>query len=214
MDTLEALRILRRFNYVATDMFNEVTIARKMLHGGENTYEFSIGEQGDVTYSGGIGDTEQTRALANDLRLFYQQGDIVSFQNVRAVYESCLVDGELARELGALLAAMDKSLDSPLWIAPVGETWTYRRLLETTLYGRVSHVEYKGDSTRAEDYDRTVGAPLFGFAFMRPQFDTAVHAVLRAVKRIRDLNERAIAELLESANTGTFNAGSSDVTNG
>jgi len=75
-----------------------------------------------MEFTGGVGDPQEIRALANDIRFFYQDGDVVSRHSIWKVYESGFIDSDLCRECGVILDRFDRYLSSEAVVNVKGES--------------------------------------------------------------------------------------------
>lgn len=141
-------------------------------------------------------DEESIEALVLTLRLFMQNNDRISLQNMRTIYASV---PDLSALSGECVAACDRlnrllDLDSNLSIEE-GRQLSYREILEIFIYGTYAHVN-EGKRLVVEGIRTTPFFPLFQSCLV-----VAVVAIRQCLEILREINNRALAELQRVAST-------------
>ncbi len=133
---------------------------------------------------------EQVDAFVLTMRLFMQDKDRISLRNVARLYESLRVSEDLKKYYAMHLANLNKFLDGHAFIAIDGDRPTRREVLETVLYGELSHVE----PAKQSRYRAWVANPLAG-GMITFEFVGILQMYIRTLAVMAEINRRALAEL-------------------
>ena len=147
-------------------------------------------------------DAEQVEAFVLTMRLFMQDNDRISIRRVSGLYENLPISEDLKRYFAMNRANLNQSLDRTCMIAINGDHPTLREILETVLYGQLSHLT----ETHRQRYRAWVEAPL-ARGMIDFEFVGVLVLFLRTLAAMAEINRRAVAELERANSPGADKVG-------
>jgi hypothetical protein len=185
------LALLRLYNERATEL-NESSFLRQIRDGPGTTFTLHGGPFRAVRVGGP--EHEAMKAFLLTFRLFLQDRDELSFRKIDERYAEMPVSVGLRVEVAGIRKHVNTYLEQRSPFVIRGEKITRRQLLDVWLHGELAHVnpDKRAVLSRwgvAEDV-----RPLYQF-----EFEVIVTELTQAVFGIRQVNLRAIAELIASA---------------
>jgi hypothetical protein len=149
---------------------------------------------------------ESIKAFVLTLRLFLQNNESISLDNITKLYAKLSVDDELANGINELNSKINIFLDaiSNFYIFHTNTAssnlttykcvYTYRNLLNIFLYGKLAHTNNKKMRIM---YDDLKNRPYFTKAEV--EFIYALKTYLDTIFLIRDINNKALNKLINSS---------------
>ena len=142
---------------------------------------------GPIEDTGERPDPEAVRAFALTFRMFYRDGDEISFREMAELYRGPSVPPDLRDAYRELRDGNNRFLDGELAYTFEGDPIVQRELLEVFLWGGLAHV----NPARRKTYDAwRVDQNLFTLLSVR--FEFVLSQVCNAIRAIRDLNVRLL----------------------
>jgi hypothetical protein len=143
---------------------------------------------------------EAIDAFVLTFRFFIQDNDSISFRILADIYEKTPIDKRLKNDFISLREKINSYLDSnsALPITINEETLTHRKILETIIYGSLSHA----NPEKKKKYDFWMKTPLK--AMIENDFVYSLAILFRAIKAICDVNQKVIEYLKVSENSRTI----------
>jgi len=189
----KTIKALELFNEKAEELLSS-TFAEKML-GGETgvtlNWNYETGEE--VTNFERKGpDKENIKAFILDYRFFIQDNEISSFRNLKALYSSDLLNAKFESRFDSARDALNTYLDthSKFQFDYKGEILNRRKIIDTFIYGGLSHAKKK----KKKLFKEWQSIPPF-FPMIENEFVYSLAKILDVVVYIRNLNLQAIEEL-------------------
>jgi len=132
-------------------------------------------------------DDEAIRAFVLTIRLFQQNGDGISIQQLADIYAEPGVPQDVRVEFDRVCKALNDRLDSNTMFVIDNVHLTRRRVLNTFLYGELAHV----NPNKRVVYEQwqTMG---MAFALMSNEFVVTLGEFFNCVRWIRDINMRLL----------------------
>jgi hypothetical protein len=141
-------------------------------------------EEGGALRATGAGpDAEAMRAFALTFRMFFRDGDGISFREMAEIYEDASIPMALRESFREARDSMNRFLDAETMFNFNGETITNRRLLEVFLYGGHAHM----NPEKRAAYEAWRQVPV-AFMLMEKRFDFTLAQVCSCIRSIRELN--------------------------
>jgi hypothetical protein len=134
---------------------------------------------------------EAIDAFVLTFRFFIQDNEPISFRNLADLYERAPIDKRLKDDFSSLREQINSYLDSnsALRITINEETLTHRKILETIIYGGLSHANFE----KKKKYDFWMKTHLR--AMIENDFVCSLAILFKAIKAICDLNKKVIEYL-------------------
>lgn len=133
-------------------------------------------------------DEEAVRAFVLTFRMFFKDGDGISFREMAAIYDSASVPGNLHDDYRWAREAINQVLDSPTMFNVNGERVTHKRLLDVFLYG--GGLAHANPDKRAV-YQLWSSQPVL-FALMRNEFAVTMAEFFNHVRFVSELNRELL----------------------
>ncbi len=133
---------------------------------------------------------EAVDAFALTLRMFLQNNDVCSIGRLGALYERIPVSELLKQQFADARSQLNSFLDRASSIELQGERLTNRLILDTILYGLLSHTSVKGRAI----VDEWAGDPV-RFKLIYMEFLSIVSEILHFVLWTHEHNLLALSEL-------------------
>jgi hypothetical protein len=131
-------------------------------------------------------DEESVRALVLTVRMFIQDGDGISFREMREIYDEPSVPAELRSRFYVYRDGINEFLDAPpagISLNHNGQDLTRRQILDVVVYGGLSHANPRKRAT----YEQW-RAIVPWFALVWDNFMVTLAALCQCARDIRDLN--------------------------
>jgi hypothetical protein len=184
----DAERRLRTFNQKAEHLNNSRFLAA--VRSGKTSYRWlGLGGSG-VRAERNLPHQEEIEAFVLTLRMFVQDRDGISIRAVATLYERLPLPRALIEEVQKIRSDLNAFLDGLTPFVLQGEALTRRRVMDTMLYGGLSHV----DPTKQPEYERWRRDELL-FTAIEAEFVDIVCVVTQAVFWVRQANLRASEHL-------------------
>ena len=133
---------------------------------------------------------DEVDAFVLTLRLFRQNNDRISLNNVGKLYESLPISAELKKHYEMHRANLNEFLDAHTFIAIDGDRPTKREVFETVLYGHLAHLELP----KQERYRKWMVNPVAG-SMIEFEFVGVLDMFRRTLSVMAEIHRRALKEL-------------------
>jgi len=148
---------------------------------------------------------EAIEAFVHTFRYFIQDNEISSLRMMADHYRDAPIDNSLKKEFADVRKQINDFLDgkSDFPIDYNGEVLTRRRIMDTFVYGGLSHAtdsNTKRISEKKKLYDAWMGIPPFR-PLIENEFVYTLANILDALVHIKSLNEKALAQLKSAKGT-------------
>lgn len=184
---------LNLFNEKAGELLSS-TFAKKMLEGETGftlNWNYETGEE--VTNFERRGpDKENIKAFILDYRFFIQDNEKSSFRNLKEIYSFNLLSTKFENRFDSARNALNNYLDthSKFQFDYNGEILTRRKIIDTFIYGGLSHA----NETKEKLFKEWQSIPPF-FPMIENEFVYSLAKILDVIAFIKNLNSEAIEEL-------------------
>jgi hypothetical protein len=128
-------------------------------------------------------DDEAVRAFTLTFRMFFRDGDGISFREIAEIYDAASIPAALRDDYRWAREAIDQFLDGPTMFEVNQERITRRRLVEVFLYGGIAHM----NPEKRKAYELWRGNPVL-FAMMENEFAVALAEFFNHVRFVREVN--------------------------
>lgn len=189
----EAIDILNLF-VEKVERLQSSSLIRTLLKNGSRLV-FSWTDQSGIlrtTLSGPH--TEQVDAFVLTIRLFMQDNDRISIRNAAKLHDSLPVSADLNKYFAMHRANLNQFLEGHSMIGIDGDRPTRREVLETVIYGHLSHL----DQAKRQRYQAWMANPMAG-SVIDFEFVGVLDMFLRTLVVMAEINRRAVAELVADA---------------
>jgi len=137
-------------------------------------------------------DEESIDAFVTTFRLFIQDNDRLSLQNVSKLYSNPSISKDLKDEYKRVRQKINNYLNSEISLFNFnGKKYTYREILEIYIYGGISHT----NEAKTEQY-KALMSHIIAKNFFDNEFVNVLANLYEALAYIKILNEKAINQLL------------------
>ena len=192
-DKEKAIYALKLFNEKAEELLSS-TFARKMLEGetGFNLH-WNWETENEITNFERKGpDKENIKAFILDYRFFIQDNEKSSFRNLKEIYSSNLLSAKFESRFDSARDALNNYLDthSKFQFDYKGEILTRRKIIDTFIYGGLSHA----NETKENLFKEWQSIPPF-FPMIENEFVYSLAKILDPIAFMKNLNLEAIEEL-------------------
>lgn len=133
---------------------------------------------------------EAIDAFVLTFRFFIQDNEKSSFRNMAAIYEGLPISEEKKGNFKEARTYINDVLDSKTFLNIDGLTLTYRHILETFIYGGLSHA----NENKKKEYDLWMLNP-FSNQILTNEFVYILGHLFSVISYIRNLNTEVIKEL-------------------
>jgi hypothetical protein len=185
--TKEAIRKLRLFNEKAQLLQKSRFVQMVFTEGSGVTVSYKQGQPLRVVKRGA--DHEALAAFALTFRFFLQKSDGISLEQIEGLYQSLDVPEDVRSSLTENRKALNGFLDSASELALNGQSITFRDVLETFIYGNLSHV----NRGKEEVYKVWQAGPLV--LVLEGYFETVLAEVLKFILWLASMNAETIQRL-------------------
>ena len=135
-DEIERLRLFIE----KVERVQSLSLVRTLVETGSKLTLSWTQQSGALQLAAAGPDAEQIDAFVLTMRLFTQDNDRISLRNMSKVLENLPVSEELNRHFAMHRSNLNQSLDSPCMLSINGDHPTRLEVLNTVLYGHLSHV--------------------------------------------------------------------------
>jgi len=136
-------------------------------------------------------DDEAIDASVLTFRFFIQDNEKSSFQNLASIYDALPISEEKKNNFKEARAYINKELDSTSFLNIDGMTLTYRHILETFIYGGLSHA----NENKKKEYDIWMLNP-FSNQIVTNEFVYILGHIFSVIFYMRNLNTEVIKEFV------------------
>jgi hypothetical protein len=183
---------LRLFNEKAARLENSGLVKGLLAHGMRFTIEM---QPSSTKYSLEDFDQDVIDAFVLNYRFFSQDNEPISFRNMAEFYEGLPIDEAKKQGFKQIRQKLNDFLDAPSGFGINNDVHTYRRIVETCVYGGLAHA----NKPKKLEYDGWMRTP--GMAQMiLYEFNSALVQILNSIVEAAALNDEAIKELEEMSN--------------
>jgi hypothetical protein len=191
----DAQRRLRLFNDKAAHLNKSRFLAA--VRSGKTTYRWLSRPGPGMHAERNLPHQEEIEAFVLTLRMFVQDRDGISVRAMAALYERLPVPQALIEEVRQIRTDLNGFLDGLSPFVLQGESLTRRRIMDTMLYGGLTHV----DPSKQAEYERWRADQLL-FTAIEAEFVDIICEVTQAVFWIRQANLRALEHLAQESPSG------------
>lgn len=183
----DELYALRLFNEKAAKLESGGFVKGLLAHG----LRLTIDMQPHVTTYNLEGlDQDSIDAFVLNYRFFCQNNDAISFQNMSELYEDLPVEDKTKQTFKDVRKRLNGFLDSRSGFGINDDVHTYRRIVDTCVYGGFAHA----NKEKKKEYDRWMRTS--GMAQMIfYEFSSAFIQILNCIVEVAALNDEVIKEL-------------------
>jgi hypothetical protein len=185
----EAIERLKLFVEKVERLQSLSLVGSLVERGSRLTFSWTA-ESGALTLAAAGPEGEQVEAFVLTMRLFMQDNDQISLRNMARLYEGLPVAEELRKYFAMHRANLNQSLEARCMLSVNGDHPTRREVLETVLYGQLSHLT----PSLRERYLSWVQVPMAG-AVIDFEFVGVLVLFLRTLGVMAEICRRALAEL-------------------
>jgi len=136
-------------------------------------------------------DDEAIDAFVLTFRFFILDNEKSSFRNLASIYDALPISEEKKNNFKEARAYINKALDSTSFLNIDGMTLTYRHILETFIYGGLSHA----NENKKKEYDIWMLNP-FSNQIVTNEFVYILGYIFIVIFYMRNLNTEVIKELV------------------
>jgi len=180
--------LLQNFNERAHHLL-ESPLAKKVLL-GELKCSFSWKAGEGIEISSPDYEKNDLDAFILTLRLFVQNNEAISLQNLQNAYDASTVSQDLKDSITRSRADLNAFLDSRMIFQWPDGAQTYREHFETVMYGNLAHM----NATKAELFRRWVSDPFISH-HVWALFLMVVQNILATISYLRVVNMKALEEI-------------------
>ena len=137
-------------------------------------------------------DAEQIDAFVLTMRLFMQDNDNVSIRKIESLVKSLPVSSKLKDSFEKNRLNLNVRLDAPCWISINQDHPSNRVVLQTILYGDLSHVNWRSRKRYLSWIEEPMGKEFVEYEFIGILLD-----FLRTLSAMAEISRRVIGELME-----------------
>lgn len=138
-------------------------------------------------------DEESIDAFVLTFRFFIQDNEKTSFRNIALIYDMLPISEEKKNNFKEAREHINNALDTNSFLCIDGVTLSFRHILETFIYGGLSHANEK----KKKEYDVWMMNP-FSNQIVTNEFVYILGQIFRVIFYIRNLNTDVIKELLST----------------
>jgi hypothetical protein len=142
---------------------------------------------------GRMPEIEHLEAYILNLRFFIQNNELISLQNMDALYQSECANPEFLKQFQEVRDAMNRALDHELWFRFNDQRMTYSMLFRGMIYTRLAHASKE----KHKLFDQMTTHPL-GLAMAMNEFLKCICVVHAALVFINRLNGKAFPDMSKS----------------
>lgn len=128
-------------------------------------------------------DAEAVRAFALTFRMFFRDGDGISFREMAALYEDASIPAALRNDYRWARKSINDFLDGPTAYEVNHERITRRRLVEVFMYGGLAHM----NPGKRKDFELWRSNPVM-FALMQNEFAVTLAEFFNHIRLVREVN--------------------------
>lgn len=198
MDTDSEINTLKLFNE-KVDKLSRLSFMKTLLKNKSVVTlkgERKENDQWELTQERVGPQEEAVDAFVLTIRFFIQDNESTSFRNIADLYDNSCLSYNLKSDFKHLRSNLNRYLDSYpfMGISVNKETLTHRKIMDTVIYGGLSHA----NPIKKREYDFWVNTPLK--AFIEEDFVYSLGIIYKALIRIKEVNLKAIDEIQNSQN--------------
>lgn len=172
------------------ERLQSLSLVRTLLEKGSSLTISWTAESGALSLAAKGPEAEQIEAFTLTMRLFMQDNDQISLRNMSMLYELLPVSAELKQYFAMHRANLNEALDRRCMVNVNGDHPTCREVLETVLYGQLSHLK----PAHRERYLAWVQVPMVSDIIWF-EFVGVLILFLRTLAVLAEISRRALAEL-------------------